>query len=334
MDGPNGWANTYYTYDGPNIVLERGPGAGDPDNRFLWGPAVDQLLATDLATSGADTDVLWPLGDHQGTIRDLAHFNGSSTTIYEHVRYDAYGNITADSQAAYDHLFTHTGRLFDRDTDLQYNLNRWYDPAVGRWMSHDPISLEGGDVNLYRYVHNSPPNGVDPDGLAEQSIRARDEAWYQYAWEDLQDIWNNDKYQCSSPGESSLAATARHVLHERAFPIARGVRNVFQGLQSTGGRAGEYAGAFYSLYFVGDGSLGNHEINKLIKEDVNSALDTPQNLRDFHDYYNSLSDGLPGPGLNLEMGSTTVTGMAVGGVAAKGRGNDQQEVDAKGPKAV
>ena len=36
-DGPNGWANTYYTYDGPNIVLERGPGAGDPDNRFLWG---------------------------------------------------------------------------------------------------------------------------------------------------------------------------------------------------------------------------------------------------------------------------------------------------------
>lgn len=41
-----------------------------------------------------------------------------------------------------------------------------YDPRVGRWLSPDPIEFEAGDMNLYRYVGNSPTNGTDPSGLA------------------------------------------------------------------------------------------------------------------------------------------------------------------------
>jgi hypothetical protein len=33
-------------------------------------------------------------------------------------------------------------------------------------MSEDPIGFMAGDANLYRYVGNSPVNGVDPSGLA------------------------------------------------------------------------------------------------------------------------------------------------------------------------
>jgi hypothetical protein len=40
-----------------------------------------------------------------------------------------------------------------------------YDPAVGRFISRDPIAESGG-LNLYRYVGNSPINGTDPDGLS------------------------------------------------------------------------------------------------------------------------------------------------------------------------
>jgi uncharacterized protein RhaS with RHS repeats len=48
---------------------------------------------------------------------------------------------------------------------LQNNLNRWYDPSIGRWLSEDPIGFAGGDANLYRYVGNAPNNAVDPAGL-------------------------------------------------------------------------------------------------------------------------------------------------------------------------
>jgi hypothetical protein len=43
-----------------------------------------------------------------------------------------------------------------------------YDPKPGRWLSQDPIGFDAGDANLYRYVGNNPPNGIDPSGL--QSI--------------------------------------------------------------------------------------------------------------------------------------------------------------------
>lgn len=41
-------------------------------------------------------------------------------------------------------------------------FHRWYDPAVGRWLSEDPLGLAAGDANLYRYVGNSPLTHTDP----------------------------------------------------------------------------------------------------------------------------------------------------------------------------
>ncbi|MDO4857917.1 MAG: RHS repeat-associated core domain-containing protein, partial [Thermoguttaceae bacterium] len=61
----------------------------------------------------------------------------------------------------------YTGKAFDPDTALQNNINRWYDPAVGRWLSTDPIGFYGNDVNLYRYVENSPVLLFDPMGWVD-----------------------------------------------------------------------------------------------------------------------------------------------------------------------
>ncbi len=63
------------------------------------------------------------------------------------------------------HQFGFTGRMFDTATGLQNNLNRWYVPAVGRWISKDPIEFAAGDANLYRYVGNKVANATDPTGL-------------------------------------------------------------------------------------------------------------------------------------------------------------------------
>jgi len=100
-------------------------------------------------------------------VRDLAeHDTGTgNTVIVNHISYDAFGGITAETNAAVDHLFAYTGREWDAEADLQYNRARWYDPAVGRWLSEDPIGFAAGDANLSRYVKNNPTMKIDPSGL-------------------------------------------------------------------------------------------------------------------------------------------------------------------------
>jgi uncharacterized protein RhaS with RHS repeats len=42
--------------------------------------------------------------------------------------------------------------------------HRFYDPETGRYISVDPIGLQGG-MNLYAYVENDQVNKIDPLGL-------------------------------------------------------------------------------------------------------------------------------------------------------------------------
>ena len=147
-------------------------------NRYLWGPAVDQILADEQVEWNAvaedyDIDqILWPLTDHQGTTRDLAKVNATSgdTEIVNTRSYDAYGILLAETAPAVDHLFGFTARITQTDAGLVNCLNRWYDPEVGTWLNEDLIGFEGGDANLYRYCGNDPVNSVDPSGLIIETI--------------------------------------------------------------------------------------------------------------------------------------------------------------------
>ncbi len=48
---------------------------------------------------------------------------------------------------------------------MHYNWHRFYDPETGRYISADPIGLQGG-INLYSYVYQDPVNWIDPWGLS------------------------------------------------------------------------------------------------------------------------------------------------------------------------
>ncbi len=153
---------TYFVYDGEHILLEFDDG-GDLTQRYLHGPVIDQILAAEDVTSLSSAgDVVWPLADNQGTIRDLIDSTG---TVLNHLKYNAFGQITSESNSAVDFLFAYTGRERDGETGLYYYRARYYDPAVGRFVSEDPIGFAAGDVNVSRYVGNGPANFVDPSGL-------------------------------------------------------------------------------------------------------------------------------------------------------------------------
>src|SRR6185437_16440934 len=51
-------------------------------------------------------------------------------------------------------------------TGLIYMRARWYDPALGRFISEDPAGLAGG-INPYVFAGDDPINKSDPTGLVQ-----------------------------------------------------------------------------------------------------------------------------------------------------------------------
>jgi len=141
--------------------------------RNLYGPAVDQIFATE----GASGSLLWSLSDHQGTPRDWATRSSSTgtTTIAQHTRYTAFGAIASivdgtgnPLAATAAPLPSFTGQLYDVDSGLMYYRARWYDPQLGKFLNDDPMGFGAGDTNLARLTANQSVSHVDPTGLSQQ----------------------------------------------------------------------------------------------------------------------------------------------------------------------
>ncbi|NVN90914.1 MAG: RHS repeat-associated core domain-containing protein [Desulfuromonadales bacterium] len=67
------------------------------------------------------------------------------------------------------------GQYYDAEAGLNYNLNRDYNPAIGRYVQADPIGLWGG-INPFVYTGNNPIDWIDPFGWSRDS---------QAAWRNL-----------------------------------------------------------------------------------------------------------------------------------------------------
>jgi RHS repeat-associated protein len=105
--------------------------------------------------------VIWALADQQSTVKDLLDGNGE---IVSHISYDSFGRVISNT-GNIDFRYGYTGREADAETGLDYYRARYYDAAVGGFISEDPIGFSAGDTNLSRYVGNNPTNFTDPSGL-------------------------------------------------------------------------------------------------------------------------------------------------------------------------
>jgi RHS repeat-associated protein len=56
-----------------------------------------------------------------------------------------------------------SSKFVDKESGLVYYGYRYFSPALGRWISPDPIEHAGG-INLFTFVANGPTLGIDPDG--------------------------------------------------------------------------------------------------------------------------------------------------------------------------
>ncbi len=160
---PGGETVTHFVYDRDDGLLDffdddgAGPNVPMLQTRFLNGPNVDQVFAQE---DGAG-NVRWLLTDHLGTTRDLIDNAGN---VINHITYDAYGNVIDQSNASDSTRRLFTGREFDAETGLYYYRARYYDPAIGRFLSEDPLGFSDG-LNPFIYVGGDPLTSVDPFGM-------------------------------------------------------------------------------------------------------------------------------------------------------------------------
>ena len=80
--------------------------------------------------------------------------------------YESFDNIIATTGSLVN-SFHYTGREWDTETSLYDYRARYYDPAVGRFISEDPNDRGSmySDRNLYAYTENNATNWTDPLGL-------------------------------------------------------------------------------------------------------------------------------------------------------------------------
>ena len=100
---------TAWVWDGQQVVMQlvdadgAGAGAWKLTNRYLYGEAVDLVLADEQLPNGGigltsvsttTGNVLWPLFDQLGSVRDAVDSNG---VIRQHLVFDSFGNRLSET---------------------------------------------------------------------------------------------------------------------------------------------------------------------------------------------------------------------------------------------
>src|SRR5574344_1919734 len=109
----------------------------------------------------------FPAYDLNGNVMGLVNAaNGNISAKYE---YGPFGEVFCSvGDMAGVNPFQFSTKYTDNETDLVYYGYRYYSPALGRWLSRDPIEEQGG-LNLYGFVNNDPVNSHDMLGLWSHS---------------------------------------------------------------------------------------------------------------------------------------------------------------------
>lgn len=174
----DGSARSEFTYDGLGRrvkIVEKAGSTVTSTKQFVWaGNTIAQerdannVITRSYFAEGEErgspgargTRQYYYSRDHLGSIREMTDSTGALQARYD---YDPYGHRTKLS-GSLDVDFGYTGHYHHVPSGLNLTLYRAYNPAVGRWISRDPIAEEGG-LNLYQYVFNNPTQWKDALGL-------------------------------------------------------------------------------------------------------------------------------------------------------------------------
>ena len=154
-----------FTWDGPNLAEEhhRAPSGQRRLTSWELEPGTDLPLTQrerfigDGPQSVVDQRFYAIVTDLVGTPAELVGPDGTVSTQPWRTLWGRAATGTAPTALRFP------GQYYDAETGLHYNFHRYFDPAVGRFTSPDPLGLQGGP-NPQSYVPN-PTAWIDPLGL-------------------------------------------------------------------------------------------------------------------------------------------------------------------------
>ena len=147
---------TRYTWAGQWLLSEVTEHAGRRRRR-------DYLVVPDLQTPLALFADGHPYYLHHGRRMETIAATDQDGNLAWRARYSAFGETTVDLSSIVQ-PFRLPGQYHDPETGLHYNLARYYDPSLGRFLQRDPLGYQGGGWNEYLYCDGDPLNRTDPTG--------------------------------------------------------------------------------------------------------------------------------------------------------------------------
>jgi len=155
---------TYYAYGTGLNVLTEFNSQGIPKFDYIYA-GNKNIARVNFDATGTPESKTFYHSDHLGS--NIAITDATSTVEWDRV-YLPYGEGFNDPNVDFlQNTHEYTAKELDEDIGLYYYGARYYNPAIGRFMSVDPA---GGDLtdpqswNRYAYVQNNPYKYVDPDG--------------------------------------------------------------------------------------------------------------------------------------------------------------------------
>ncbi|OLZ59641.1 RHS repeat-associated core domain-containing protein [Amycolatopsis keratiniphila] len=146
-----------FIWDGSNLAEEIRGGTA-----VVWDlePGTERPITQIERIPGQDARFHAIVTDLVGSPSELLDESGE---VAWHLHTSLWGKVLSPPGRAYTPL-RFPGQYHDPETGLHYNFKRYYDPATGRYLSHDPLGLEPASDSL-AYVGN-PTDLIDPLGLA------------------------------------------------------------------------------------------------------------------------------------------------------------------------
>jgi RHS repeat-associated protein len=152
-----------YWYDEQGHLLGEYDGSGNLIEETVW---LGDIPVATLRPSGSTVSIYYIHSDQLNTPRQITRPSDNQQMWTWNS--DPFGTDAANANPAGAGTFAYNlrfpGQVFDGQAGLHQNGFRYYDPAVGRYPTGDPIGLLGG-INPYAYVDGNPLSEVDPLGL-------------------------------------------------------------------------------------------------------------------------------------------------------------------------
>ena len=153
----SGSTTTTTTYIGKLYVCE-----GTSCSRLIYAGS-QRIALVPMPPSGRTPSPSYFHPDHLGSTSVLTNAQGAAE---EHNSYRPYGQLHTHTGTA-DVAYKYTGQERDPSTGLYFYNARYYDPALGRFISPDTLvesPLHPQTLNRYAYAGNNPVLYNDPTG--------------------------------------------------------------------------------------------------------------------------------------------------------------------------